>query len=88
MPLLIAHGEKDTTVPPSQSRNLIRALAGRPVVLDFVFYPEAGHGFSRPQDNADFLRRLEAFLVRHNPAGPVAASGPPTAAPPSTPVAR
>lgn len=69
VPLLIAHGEKDTTVPTSQSRNLVRALAGRNVVLESVFYPEAEHGFTRPQDSADFLRRVEAFLARHNPAG-------------------
>jgi len=62
VPLLIAHGEKDTTVPTSQSRNLIRALAGRHVVLESAFYPEAAHGFSRPQDSVDFLRRVEAFL--------------------------
>jgi dipeptidyl aminopeptidase/acylaminoacyl peptidase len=77
VPLLIAHGEQDRTVPVSQSRNLVRALAGRNVVLESVFYPEAGHGFTQPQDSADFLRRVEAFLARHNPAGapPAAASG-------------
>lgn len=77
VPLLIAHGEKDHTVPTSQSRNLVRALAGRPVALELVFYPEAAHGFSRPQDSADFLRRVEAFLARHNPAGPAPAAAPP-----------
>ena len=70
VPLLVAHGERDTTVPTSQSRNLVRALAGRNG-LESVFYPEAGHGFSRPQDSIDFLRRLEAFLARHNPATPM-----------------
>ena len=79
VPLLIAHGEKDTTVPTSQSRNLIQALAGRHVVLESAFYREAAHGFSRPQDSVDFLRRVEAFLARHNPAGP-AAPAPPAAA--------
>ena len=69
VPLLVAHGERDTTVPTSQSRSLVRALAGRNI-LESVFYPEAGHGFSRPQDSVDFLRRLEAFLARHNPATP------------------
>jgi dipeptidyl aminopeptidase/acylaminoacyl peptidase len=69
VPLLVAHGERDTTVPTAQSRSLVRALAGRNI-LESVFYPEAGHGFSRPQDSVDFLRRLEAFLARHNPATP------------------
>lgn len=77
VPLLIAHGERDTNVPPSQSRDLIRALARRNAGVESVFYPEAEHGFTRPQDSIDFLRRLETFLARHNPAGapPATASG-------------
>jgi dipeptidyl aminopeptidase/acylaminoacyl peptidase len=78
VPLLVAHGEKDTNVPPSQSRDLVRALARRNAGVESVFYPEAEHGFTRPEDSADFLRRLEAFLARHNPAA--AASTPATAA--------
>jgi len=71
VPVLIAHGERDRNVPVSQSRNLVRALtrARAPAPVESVFFPEAGHGFSRPQDSADFLRRVEAFLARHNPAG-------------------
>ncbi len=80
-PLLIAHGERDTNVPPSQSRNLIRALGLRSFAVESVFYPEAGHGFSRPQDSADFLRRLEAFLARHNPSGMAAPAAAPAAPP-------
>lgn len=82
VPMLIAHGERDTTVPPSQSRNLIRALGTGRAGLESVFYPEAAHGFSRPQDSADFLRRLEAFLARHNPSG-TGATAP--ASPPAQP---
>lgn len=76
VPLLIAHGERDTNVPPSQSRNLVRAFAQRNFPVESVFYPQAAHGFSRPQDSVDFLRRVEAFLARHNPAGPAAATPP------------
>jgi dipeptidyl aminopeptidase/acylaminoacyl peptidase len=79
VPLLIAHGEKDTNVPVSQSRDLIRALARRNAVVESVFYPEGEHGFTRAQDSIDFLRRLEAFLARHNPPGQ-AASAPRAAA--------
>jgi dipeptidyl aminopeptidase/acylaminoacyl peptidase len=80
IPLLIAHGARDTNVPVAQSRNLVRALARSATPMESVFYPEAGHGFSRAQDQADFLRRVEAFLTRHNPAdaapAPVPAAAP------------
>jgi dipeptidyl aminopeptidase/acylaminoacyl peptidase len=77
VPVLIAHGELDRRVPVSQSRDLARALNRRGAAVEAVFYREAGHGFSRAEDQADFLRRVEAFLARHNPAGPPA----PAAAP-------
>jgi dienelactone hydrolase len=77
VPVLIAHGDKDRRVRVSQSRNMVRALTRAGASVDSVFYPEAGHGFSRPEDSIDFLRRVEAFLARHNPAdapAPAAAS--------------
>lgn len=68
VPLLVAHGEQDTNVPPEATRKLVAALkkAGKPV--EAVFYPQAGHSFTRPEDTVDFLRRVESFLARHNPA--------------------
>lgn len=85
VPLLIAHGEKDRNVPVSHSRNLLRAItrARTGGNVESIFYPEAGHGFSRPQDSADFLRRVEAFLARHNPAEVAAPAAP--AAPAASP---
>lgn len=68
IPVLIAHGERDRRVPLSQSRDLVRALSGRGAAVESVFYPQAEHGFTRPEDQADFLRRVEAFLARHNPS--------------------
>ena len=44
-----------------------RSTAAAPAV-ESVFYPKAGHGFTTAGDRADLLRRVEAFLARHNPA--------------------
>lgn len=68
VPLLIAHGKKDQRVPFSQSTRLHEALdkAGKP--NDFVLYPEEGHGFSKEEDSVDFLKRVDAFLAKYNPA--------------------
>lgn len=67
VPLLIGHGEADTVVPADQSHRLVRALRERADV-ESVFYEKSGHDFGRAQDQADYLRRVEAFLSRHNPA--------------------
>ena len=71
VPLLLAHGERDRNVPVSQSHDLVRAIgrAGTGGQVESIFYPEAVHGFTRPEDSADFLRRVDAFLAAHNPAG-------------------
>jgi dipeptidyl aminopeptidase/acylaminoacyl peptidase len=76
VPLLIAHGELDDTVPVSQSHDLVRALTRPGAAVESVFYPQESHGFVRPADSIDFLRRVEAFLARYNPA-----TAPPAASP-------
>lgn len=71
-PLLLGHGDNDTTVPPEHSRRLLAALNRRGAAargtLESVFYPKAGHAFTTAEERADWLRRIEAFLARHNPA--------------------
>jgi dipeptidyl aminopeptidase/acylaminoacyl peptidase len=67
-PLLIGHGERDTTVPPDHSHRLVAELARHNVPVDPYFYPEAGHGFTVAAERADWLQRIETFLARHNPA--------------------
>jgi dipeptidyl aminopeptidase/acylaminoacyl peptidase len=72
VPLLLGHGEPDRVVPIDQSQRLVRALerAGTPNV-ETVMYRKSGHGFTDAAESADWLRRVEAFLARHNPAGPL-----------------
>lgn len=71
IPVMIAHGELDTNVPPSQSRDMVAAITRAGRYVSSVFYPKSGHGFSNPDESIDYFRRVEAFLARHNPAGDV-----------------
>jgi dipeptidyl aminopeptidase/acylaminoacyl peptidase len=68
VPVLIAHGDDDQTVPVKQSKLYADALtkAGKP--FELKIYPEEGHGFSTDANLKDWLDRLEAFLAKHNPA--------------------
>jgi dipeptidyl aminopeptidase/acylaminoacyl peptidase len=66
VPVLIAHGEKDTTVQPKQAHQMVKALAGKPNV-EALFYKDEGHGLTKKEDMADFLTHLDAFLAKHNP---------------------
>jgi dipeptidyl aminopeptidase/acylaminoacyl peptidase len=68
IPVLIAHGEKDDIVPPKQAHQMVKALEGQRARVESVFYPLEGHGIRKPENLADFLARLDAFLAKNNPA--------------------
>lgn len=68
VPVLIAHGEKDDNVPPKQGHAMVAALEKRGARVESVFYKDEGHGFSKHEDLADFLKRADAFLKANNPA--------------------
>ncbi|MBO9715188.1 S9 family peptidase [Sphingomonas sp.] len=67
MPLMIAHGTEDGTVPVTQSIAMHDALQKLGRAHDFVLYPGEDHGLDGPANAADFLDRVGAFLDRFNP---------------------
>jgi len=68
VPVFIAHGEKDERVPLSQSRNMAEAMKRGGADVTATYYKDSGHDFQSNADFEDWLRRLEAFLAKHNPA--------------------
>jgi dipeptidyl aminopeptidase/acylaminoacyl peptidase len=65
VPMLIAHGERDRRVMPSQSKTMVRALeeAGKPV--EWMSLPNEGHGLVWVQSRVRFYTALLNFLDRH-----------------------
>ncbi len=68
VPILIAHGSADTTVPFDQSVKLHEALTRLGRTHEFAPYAGEGHGLADPANGADFLERVGAFLARYNPS--------------------
>ncbi len=68
IPLLLMHGKEDKRVPVKQSRFMADALkaAGKPV--EYIEQPLGDHHFTRGEDRLQFLKAMEAFLAKHNPA--------------------
>ena len=74
-PLLLAFGEADLRVPLAHGRRMRSALIDAGREPQWVTYPGEGHGGWRPETQADFARRFEAFLALHllaQPASPAA----------------
>jgi dipeptidyl aminopeptidase/acylaminoacyl peptidase len=65
IPLLIAHGEEDTRVLPSQSKDMVKALKALGKPVEWMPFEKAGHGFFWARDEAEYLAAVLKFLDRH-----------------------
>ena len=68
VPLLLLHGEEDSTVPVEQSRTYHAALSHRGKPHEYYTIANEGHGFTQKGSFAFYLTKLDAFLAAHNPA--------------------
>lgn len=75
VPLLLAHGGQDVRVPVEHSIKFRAAAEKNGVQVEWVGYAREMHGLFREDNEADFLRRVEAFLARV--LGPASTSGTP-----------
>lgn len=67
-PILLTQGTDDSNVPKSQYDAMLAALKKAGKSVDSFVYEGEGHGFDDPENEKDWLNRLEAFLAKHNPA--------------------
>ena len=65
IPLLIAQGAKDPRVKQAEAEQIVAAIrkAGKPV--EYMLFPDEGHGFARPENRLKFFAAAEAFLSRY-----------------------
>ena len=72
-PLLIAQGANDPRVKQNESEQIVDALkaAGKPV--EYLLFPDEGHGFARPENRLRFYEAAERFLEEHLAAAPAPA---------------
>lgn len=68
IPVLLVHGRNDLRVPVQQSREMVEKLRQAGKSVDYVEQPLGDHHFSREEDRVQFLKSLESFLAKHNPA--------------------
>lgn len=65
VPLLIAHGEEDSRVLPSQSREMVRALEALGKPVEWMPFAREGHGLSYLGSQARYYAAVLAFLQKH-----------------------
>lgn len=64
IPMLLLHGEEDSTVPIEQSEIMDEALRAAGKQVEFIRYPDQRHSF-KLKEESDALKRIEAFLAKY-----------------------
>ena len=64
-PTIVLHGANDTNVPVIEAEQVVENLKKRNVPVEYVLFPDEGHGFVKPENRLKFYAKAEAFLAQH-----------------------
>lgn len=64
VPMLIAQGANDPRVNRAESDQFVAAMKEHGLDVEYVVYPDEGHGFARPENRLDFYHRVDKFLAK------------------------
>jgi dipeptidyl aminopeptidase/acylaminoacyl peptidase len=64
-PLLVVQGANDVRVVQAESDNLVEALRGRGVEVEYMVKEDEGHGFVNPDNVIDMFNTVDRFLAKH-----------------------
>lgn len=64
-PMLVAQGMTDPRVPPQESAQIVDALERRGVPVEYLTFPDEGHGFTKRENRRRVYRAVLAFLGTH-----------------------
>ena len=68
-PLLIGQGANDPRVKQAEADQIAFRMQEKGIPVEYVLYPDEGHGFARPENRIDFNGRVEQFLEKHLDGG-------------------
>lgn len=67
--LFVQHGENDPRVPVDEARQIISAMEAQGGEVDYVIYPDEGHGIGKLSNRLDFYRRMVDFFNQYLKTG-------------------
>ena len=65
VPLFVAQGANDPRVKQAESDQIVEALRARGVEVPYMLKENEGHGFYNEENQFDFYREMEQFLMKH-----------------------
>ncbi len=64
-PLLIGQGANDPRTKKTESDQMVAAMRKAGKQVDYIVFPDEGHGFARPENSRRFNAATEEFLAKH-----------------------
>jgi dipeptidyl aminopeptidase/acylaminoacyl peptidase len=64
-PLIVIQGANDPRVIKAESDDIVEAVKKNGVPVEYVVFPDEGHGFSKPKNNMEANRKIVEFLDKH-----------------------
>jgi len=65
MPLMVIQGANDPRVIKPESDEIVEAVKKNNVPVEYVVFPDEGHGFSKKKNQAEASRKIVQFLDKH-----------------------
>jgi dipeptidyl aminopeptidase/acylaminoacyl peptidase len=65
IPLLVAQGANDPRVKQAEAEAIVDAVRKKGKEVEYLLFPDEGHGFARPENRMAFYASAEAFLAKH-----------------------
>ena len=65
VPLLIAQGANDPRVKQAESDQVVAAMRKNNKPVEYLVFPDEGHGFARPENRLIFYAAAEQFLAKY-----------------------
>jgi dipeptidyl aminopeptidase/acylaminoacyl peptidase len=64
-PVLVLHGANDTNTPVAEADQVVAGLKGRGVPVDYVLFPDEGHGFRKPKNRVRAAVATVRWFAEH-----------------------
>ena len=71
-PLLVLQGANDPRVLPTESKAIVDAVEANHVPVQYVLFPDEGHGFRKPANQIKAYRTIKSFLETYVDQGKAA----------------
>ncbi|MFT6808503.1 MAG: dipeptidyl aminopeptidase/acylaminoacyl peptidase [Saprospiraceae bacterium] len=64
-PLLVGQGDNDPRVKTAESNQIVQAMYSHGLEVEYLNFPDEGHGFANPANSMAFIAVVERFLSKH-----------------------